>query len=89
MAHTTRHMAAQMSRRAIRRDLVDLTCQYGEIDQDKRILNRKGLQHLLAELRQFERMVIRAIDKGGVVVVEADGELITTYRADSFHRRGA
>jgi hypothetical protein len=30
------------------------------------------------------RKVIKALDKGGVVVVEAGGKLITTYNVDSY-----
>jgi hypothetical protein len=44
---------------------------------------------MLAALKQTERTVIRALDKGGVVVVEDGGQLITTYRTDSYDRRRA
>jgi hypothetical protein len=81
MEHSTRHMAARMNQRGIPRDFVDLALEYGEIDQDKRVLNRKCLQRILDDLRSTTRKVIRALDKGGVVVVEANGHLLTTYRA--------
>ena len=42
---------------------------------------------MLAALRQAERAVIRALDKGGVVVVEDGGQLITTYSTKSYDRR--
>jgi hypothetical protein len=86
MGHT-RHMLIRMNQRAIGQDLIDLALHYGERQDEKHILNRKSLERLLAELRQLERTVIRALDKGGVVVVEDLGQLITTYTAKSYHRR--
>lgn len=90
--HTTKHMQARMSQRGISGDMVDLARQFGRDDQDKYILDRKGLRDLLEALRGLQRKVIKALDKGGVVVVEADGALITAYTADSnacgqFHGR--
>jgi hypothetical protein len=85
--HPTKHMYARMSQRGISGDLVDLARQYGRDDQDKLILDRKGLRGLLDELRGLERKVIKALDKGGIVVVEAGGALITAYSADSYDRR--
>jgi hypothetical protein len=85
--HPTKHMHARMSQRGISGDLVDLVRQYGRDDQDKSILGRKDLQGLLDELRRLERTVIKALDKGGVVVVESGGALITAYNVDSYDRR--
>lgn len=82
----TRHMRARMSQRGIRQELVTLTQRFGEPVQDKVVLNRKGIQTLLGELRDIERVVMRALDKGGVVVVESGGSLITTYNLDSYDR---
>jgi hypothetical protein len=81
--NATKHMQARMSQRGISGDMVDLARRFGRDDQDKYVLDRKGLRGLLDELRDLERKVIKALDKGGVVVVEADGALITTYSADS------
>jgi len=75
-----------MSQRGIGKDLVELTLRYGEDDQDRRVLGQKVLQRMLEEIRTLERQVIKALDKGGAVVVEADGALITTYRADTSGR---
>jgi hypothetical protein len=88
MAHT-RHMTTRMNQRGITQDLVALTLEYGECQHDKYVLTRKGLEQILAALRQTERTVIRALDKGGVVVVEDGGQLITTYSAKSYDRRRA
>jgi hypothetical protein len=83
----TRHMMSRMNHRGIGKDLVDLVLEYGECQQDKYVLNRNSLERLLSELRDLERTVIRAIGKRGVVVVEDEGQLITTYTAKSYDRR--
>ena len=83
----TRHLHQRMNQRGINKDMVELALEYGERRNDKHVLNRRSLQKLLHELRNLERQVIRALDKGGVVVVEANGRLLTTYTAESFDRR--
>jgi hypothetical protein len=85
----TRHIQAQMSRRGIRKDLLEFAQQFGEPDQDKTVLRRKALSNLIEELRQLERLALRALDKGGLVVVESGDTLITTYRLDSYDRSKA
>jgi hypothetical protein len=87
LPHLTKHMQARMSQRGIPGDLVDLVRQFGRDDQDRLVLNRKDLRGLLDEVRGLERVVLKALDKGGVVVVEADGALVTAYNAGSFDRR--
>jgi hypothetical protein len=88
MTHT-RHMQTRMNHRGIPQDLVNLALEHGEVRQDKYILDRKTLERLLAETRCLERKIIRALDKGGLIVVETDNRLITTYTKDSFDRRRA
>jgi len=84
---TTKHMQARMSQRGIPGDLVNLVRQFGRDDHDRTVLGRKDLHGLLNEVRGLERLVLKALDKGGVVVVEADGALITTYNVTSYDRR--
>jgi hypothetical protein len=88
MAHT-RHMLTRMNHRGFTQDLVDLALGYGECQHDKYVLTRKGLERLLADLRDLERTVLGALDKGGVVVIEEGNQLITTYAAKSYDRRRA
>ena len=82
----TRHIGKRMSQRGIRQVLVELTVQYGEDVDDRCVLGRKGLKLLLGELRELLRTIMQALDKGGVVVVQADGALITAYNVDSYSR---
>jgi hypothetical protein len=78
-----------MSQRGIRQVLVDLTLQFGEDVQDRCVLGREGLKNLLEVVRELEQTTLRALDKGGVVVVQADGALVTAYNVDSYDRRRA
>lgn len=68
-----------MSQRGIPRELVDLVYQFGREEQDKIVLDGRDLRSLLDAVRCLQRTVIKAIDKGGVAVVEAEGALLTTY----------
>jgi len=83
----TRHIGKRMSQRGIRQTLVDLVLQFGEGTGDRCILNRRGLEEVLRGMREIERTMMRALDKGGVVVVQADSALITTYNLDCYDRR--
>jgi hypothetical protein len=85
----TKHLQARMSQRGITGELVSLVRQYGRDDQDRLILNRRDLHDLLDGVRNLQRVVLKALDKGGVVVVEADGAVITTYNVESFDARRA
>jgi hypothetical protein len=87
MEQMTKHLKARMSQRGISGDMVELARSYGAIDNDKVVLGRNELKLLLDELRRMVRVTLKALDKGGVVVVESDGALITTYNRDSFDRR--
>ena len=48
------------------------------------LFSEKQLKVVLAELDQFRKQVLKAVDQGGVVAVESEGCLITAYRLDSF-----
>jgi hypothetical protein len=85
----TRHIQARMSQRGIRQELVELALQYGEADGDRCILGHRELTQLIEELQLLQAKAKRALDKGGVVVVENQGRLITAYNRDSFDRRRA
>jgi len=73
-----------MSQRAIREEMIALTMKFGIQDQDKIVFNKKGLQGLLCELDNIRKTAQKMMEKGGIVVVESGGSLITTYRLDSY-----
>jgi len=80
----TRHIQKRMSQRAIREEMIALTMKFGIQDQDKIVFNKKGLQGLLCELDNIRKTAQKMMEKGGIVVVESGGSLITTYRLDSY-----
>ena len=82
VSQPTKHFRARMAQRGISGDLVELVRRYGRDDKDRLILSRKDLRGLLDQMRDLQRVVMKALDKGGLVVVEADGALITTYNFD-------
>lgn len=81
----TAHIDARMNQRGIRKDLVELALDLGEIEGDRYILTEKMIDAELQKIRRRTKALTEARKKGGVVVV-ADGEaLLTTYRANSFN----
>lgn len=84
----TKHIQARMSQRAIDQGLVDLVLVFGCPGPDgKVVLNRKALEALCERLNKLRQDAHKALHKGGVVVVEEGGKLITTYRLDSYDRK--
>lgn len=88
--HKTQHIQTRMNQRAINSEMIDLAIQFGVMDGDKMILNEKQLKSLISKLDQVRSRAIRALDKGGIVVVSSpeDGSLITTYMVNSYRGKG-
>lgn len=81
----TAHIDARMNQRGIRKNLVELALDLGEIEGDRYVLTSKMIDAEIEGIRRKMKLLTEARKKGGVVVV-ADGEaLITTYRANSFN----
>lgn len=76
----TKHIGVRMNQRGIKGDLVRLALEFGDVEGDRYRLGRKALQSLLAELDSLRSVALKALDKGGLTVVEDGGQLITTYR---------
>ena len=89
MAHSTKHLKQRMSQRGITADMIEVVGQFGLIHGDRTQLTRRELEDLLARLRSAQRTVMKLLDKGGIVVVEDGGALITTYNLNSYNRRRA
>lgn len=75
----TLHLDHRMNQRGITRDLLDLTLAHGSWIGDRCVLSRKEIQQLIDHCDQVRRTALKAMDKGGLVVVEAGGNEITTY----------
>ena len=88
MARATKHLGVRMSQRGITGDMIELALAYGENRQDKVVLCRKAAMKLVARLDGAQRATaLKVLDKGGIVVVEKEGILLTTYNLNTFDRR--
>lgn len=88
MVQTTRHLGARMSQRGVTRDMVDFVLTHGKNSGEEVILNRKDLIRLVEDLFGSQRAIaLKLLDKGGLVVVEDRGALLTTYNFNSSNRR--
>ncbi|HEU4959091.1 MAG TPA: hypothetical protein VFT56_01675 [Sphingomonas sp.] len=75
----TRHMDARMNQRGIPGALVELVLSHGYWEGDVCKLGRKDLRQLKDDVERLRSTVIKALDKGGIAVVEAGGAFVTTY----------
>ncbi len=82
----TKHNGARISQRGIREATVELAQQHGIPHGDKLVLGRKQIRSVLDALDRERKELIRAMDKGGVIVVEGGGTFVTAYDFDSFNR---
>lgn len=82
----SKHFRKRMSQRGIRQTMVDLTLEYGLVDQDRYVLTKTSAQELKVMLEAQVRVLKKLIDKGGLVVVEADNTQITTYNYGSYKK---
>ena len=78
--HNTKHFNKRMNQRGISKDLAELALELGYIHGDRYVLGRREVDEELERLDERRRLLIKARDKGGVVVVAQDDALITTYR---------
>jgi len=83
----TAHIDARMNQRGIRKGLVELALDLGEIDGDRYVLTSKMIDAELEGVRRRMKVLTEARKKGGVVVVAEGEALITTYRANSFNAK--
>jgi hypothetical protein len=77
--HISQHVGQRMNQRGISRRLVDFALRHGRIEGDKHILDRNESRRIIDELEEELRLAKRALDKGGITVVEGGDTLITAY----------
>jgi hypothetical protein len=79
-----------MNQRAIESKFLELASQFGAIDEhgdvEKYILSRKSIDAALRSLDRIRGNLVKARDKGGIVLVADEDAEITTYRLDSYKR---
>ncbi len=81
----TAHIDARMNQRGIRKDLVELAMDIGEVDGDRFVLTRKVIDAEFDKMRRKMKALSDARKKGGVVVIADADALITAYRRNSFN----
>ena len=84
--HKTRHYESRIQQRGILESTIELAQRYGFPKGDKMILGKKQIQSALKDLDLERQRLVKAMDQGGVVAIEANGTLITAYRLNSFKR---
>lgn len=83
----TRHIKKRMSQRGIRERLIKVVTDFGApTGTDKVILNKKSTEEVLRQLDLLRKNLLDIHKKGGLVVVDSGGKLITSYRLSSYQR---
>ena len=80
----TRHIHKRMSQRGVTDRMLKVVSDYGTQQGDKRILDKKNIDMLLKNMDSIRKDLLRLRDKGGLVVIEANENLITTYNLNSY-----
>lgn len=83
----TRHFHKRMGQRGITQRQVELVRDYGVIIDDRIVLDRGNIDELIVGIDRLRKDLVKLRDKSGLVVVEANDHLITTYNVDSYDRR--
>jgi hypothetical protein len=83
----TRHSQFRMSQRGIPQRLVAFTLEHGRVEGDRHVLDRREALRVVESLQADLRLAMHVLDKGGVTVVEAQGNVVTTWNRDEPLRR--
>lgn len=84
---TSKHAKTRQSQRGITSPMVDYVFANGAEANDKLTLGRKEVLQRLAEIGEEKRLLMKILDKGGVVVVAQGDTVITTYNRASRYSR--
>ena len=86
---TSKHAMARQSQRGITSSMVSYVLTNGAEMNDKLTLGRKEALQRLAEIGEEKRLLLKILDKGGVVIVAQGDTVITTYNRASRCNRAA
>jgi copper(I)-binding protein len=86
---TTKHAAVRKSQRGISSTMVDYVLINGIDDKDKVVLGRKEILDILEKIEDEKRLLMKMLDKGGIVVVAEGETVITAYNRTSHRSRAA
>jgi hypothetical protein len=84
---TSKHAKARQSQRGISSSMVKYVFNNGAETNDKLSLGRKEVLERLSEISEEKRLLMKILDKGGVVVIAQGDTIITTYNRIPRHRR--
>ena len=85
-AQKTKHFEARTQQRGIMASSVEMAQKYGFPRGEKIVLGKKQIKSAIKTLDKERKALLKVLDQKGIVLVEADGALITAYRLDSFRR---
>lgn len=85
---TTKHAGVRQTQRGISTSMVDYVLSNGLENNDKFVLGKKEIMVRLTTIEDEKRLLMKMLDKGGVVVVAVGENIITTYNR-TFHRSRA
>jgi len=80
----TRHIQQRMAQRSIRNEWLEIVKTFGINQGDKTILNQKGIDQALKVMDTVSAHLQKMRSRGGVVLVEDEGQEITTYALGSY-----
>ena len=75
----SQHAGQRMNQRGISRRLVEFALRHGRVEGNKHILDRNESRRVIDALMEELRLAKRALDKGGIAVVEGGDTLVTAY----------
>jgi hypothetical protein len=76
-----------MNQRGIRKDLINLALDLGDVDGDRYVLTSKIIDMDISDLQCRMHLLDEARRKGGITVVAAGTTAITAYRTSSFNAK--
>ena len=83
----TKHARIRMGQRGIPGRMIELARKHGRIEGDQWVLDRREARAALEELMVERAALLKVNDKGGVVAVEEDDTIVTTYNITERLRR--
>jgi hypothetical protein len=83
----SQHARIRMGQRGIPGRMIELARKHGRIEGDQWVLDRREARAALEALMAERAALLKVIDKGGVVVVEEDNTVVTTYNITERMRR--
>ncbi len=80
----TRHIQQRLNQRSIRSEWLEIVKIFGVDEGDKTILNQKGIDLAIGELKKLSSEMQKMRSRGGIVLVEEGHKEITIYALNSY-----